>query len=220
MKNIVALSTRGPNNLLTIIEFVKQHQDKVRLLHVYSDLKDSPSFSLAREHFIEHSHIPMRGGLSSHLAQKMRQDDCNILLSKLKKLEEEYGKISLIISAFRKILVGRIIDEYGGRLINVHPADLTVHDIKTKKRRYVGILGLERAILQDKNQESRTTIHYIDKGIDTGRIICTGPFVRLNKEETVEEFEKKQKIFSDKIALTNALHKVILDNEIGESYGV
>lgn len=214
MKNIVVLTTTGPGNLLTVIEFVQKYSDFVRLIHIFSDLPQSPSFITAQYYNIPYSHIHIGGDLSNIESKNVRQKDCDVLLLQLKSLEQRYGKIDCIVSAFRKILVGDIIHEYAGRLINVHPADLTVYDIHTRKRRYTGIEGLHRAICDDNNPHSRTTVHYIDSGIDTGEIIAMGDDVIRLPEESLDDFEQRQKKYSDKTALTRALEKIMIMEEI------
>ena len=76
-------------------------------------------------------------------------------------------QIGLIVHAgFLSILSGEIIDEYSGRMINVHPALLP-------KFGGQGMYGehVHRAVIAAGETESGCTIHLVDAGTDTGPIL-------------------------------------------------
>ena len=76
-------------------------------------------------------------------------------------------KIGLIVHAgFLSILAGKIIEEYSGRMINIHPALLP----KFGGQGMYGI-NVHRAVLASGETESGCTIHLVDAGTDTGPIL-------------------------------------------------
>ena len=75
--------------------------------------------------------------------------------------------IALIVHAgFLSILAGDIIEEYSGRMINIHPALLP-------KFGGEGMYGgrVHRAVLAAGEAESGCTVHLVDAGTDTGPIL-------------------------------------------------
>jgi phosphoribosylglycinamide formyltransferase-1 len=79
----------------------------------------------------------------------------------------ETHRINLIVLAgFLSILKGEIIQQYSGRMINLHPALLPQFGGK-------GMYGekVHRAVLDAGEQESGCTVHLVDAGTDTGPIL-------------------------------------------------
>jgi phosphoribosylglycinamide formyltransferase-1 len=72
----------------------------------------------------------------------------------------------VIYAGFLSILTGGIIEEYRGRMINLHPALLP-------KFGGEGMYGerVHRAVLEAGEKESGCTIHLVDAGADTGAIL-------------------------------------------------
>lgn len=212
MKNVVCLSSGGPGNFATVMEFCEINVGIARVVHLITDRPAIPSIELAESKGIPYSVVKFRNiSPSSKEFRKVRTEDCEQILSILNLLESTTGSISLVVSAFRRILLGEVIERLKGRLINVHPADLTVIDPRSGKRRYVGIGGLARSI-RDGRSATRTTIHFIDDGIDTGSVLCLGPEVPVIQGMSVSDHESRQKRESDRPALMNALQRLLISN--------
>jgi len=78
--------------------------------------------------------------------------------------EKEIGLV--VMAGFLSILAGAMLDEYSGRIINIHPALLP-------KFGGEGMYGerVHRAVLAAGETESGCTVHKVDAGTDTGPII-------------------------------------------------
>ncbi|MCK4703017.1 formyl transferase, partial [Candidatus Bathyarchaeota archaeon] len=59
-------------------------------------------------------------------------------------------------------------EEYSGRIINVHPADLTI--MEGSERKYVGIHVVEDAMMAGE-KELRATTHIVREKVDHGEIL-------------------------------------------------
>ena len=79
-----------------------------------------------------------------------------------------------------KIVGPTLLSAYEGRIINIHPAYLP---------EFPGAHGIEDA-WQAGVSESGVTIHWVDSGVDTGKIIQQVRVPRL-ADDTIESFEER-----------------------------
>ena len=79
-----------------------------------------------------------------------------------------------------KLVGPTLLAAYEGRIINIHPAYLP---------EFPGAHGIEDA-WQAGVSESGVTIHWVDSGVDTGKIIQQVRVPRL-AEDTLESFEER-----------------------------
>lgn len=85
----------------------------------------------------------------------------------------------IILAGYMRILSSVLVDAYKGRIINIHPADTQAHQ---------GLNGYEWAF-EKGLKTTKITVHYVDEGLDTGRIIEQYP-VDLSSATTLEEVER------------------------------
>jgi phosphoribosylglycinamide formyltransferase 1 len=101
------------------------------------------------------------------------------LATELNRLKPE-----LIVSAgFMKILGPRVLENYLGRIINTHPALLPLfpgaHAVRDALKARVTVTG--------------ATVHFVDEGIDTGKII-TSQQVRVEPDDTEALLHERIKV--------------------------
>ncbi len=125
------------------------------------------------------------------------------LLEKLKAFQIDY----IVLAGYMRLIKGSILKAYQGKIINVHPADLTY--TVNQKRAYVGSNAIKLA-LQDQMKRTRSSIIFIDEGVDTGPIFVSGPWVTyLGKypinDDSIEKHQERQKFVSDHPALIRAI---------------
>lgn len=83
-----------------------------------------------------------------------------------KQLLEELEKINpdVIVTNWHKIIDAEVVQKYSGKLINLHYSLLPAFD------GFIGIEPIQKAY--EKNcQYVGTTCHYVDEGVDSGKII-------------------------------------------------
>jgi phosphoribosylglycinamide formyltransferase-1 len=215
-RRIVVLSSQGPGNLKTVLDFCKNQFDAdIQIAHLITDRLGIPAIELAEQHGISWDSYSFPAlGHDAINARQRRERVCDQILERLQDVQQRHG-IDIVVSSFRRILCGRLVSHFEGSMINVHPADLSVWDLRERRRRYTGIGGL-RLSLEDGNAATRTTIHFLDHGVDTGPIICFGPWVPVDRrtEIDVESHESLQKSRSDQPALTVALNHLLLRKPI------
>ena len=93
----------------------------------------------------------------------------------------EAQQIDLVcLAGYMKIVGPTLLSAYEGRIINIHPAYLP---------EFPGAHGIEDAWNADVT-ESGVTIHWVDSGVDTGKIIQQVRVPRL-PDDTIESFEAR-----------------------------
>ena len=95
-------------------------------------------------------------------------------------LLEEHQIDLVCLAGYMKIVGPTLLSAYEGRIINIHPAYLP---------EFPGAHGIEDAWNADVT-ESGVTIHWVDSGVDTGKIIQQVRVPRL-AEDTLESFEAR-----------------------------
>jgi len=98
--------------------------------------------------------------------------------------------LGLICNAgYMTIMTPPILEEYSGRIINVHPADLTV--MEGGERKYVGIHVVEEAILAGEKM-LRASTHIVREKVDHGEIlVLSEPLpVKLPQGVALERLEE------------------------------
>jgi phosphoribosylglycinamide formyltransferase-1 len=160
----VLASGRG-SNLQAIIEhfdnLARERVAKVAL--VASNRADSPALIRAATASID-------------IANFNASDDGSELLSLLQKF-----RIDLVVLAgYMKRIPPKVIREYAGRIINIHPALLPAFGGE-------GMYGarVHEAVLASGAEETGVTVHLVDDDYDRGPIIAQWR-VRVDKSDTVE----------------------------------
>jgi phosphoribosylglycinamide formyltransferase-1 len=104
------------------------------------------------------------------------------LSERLLRTARERGAGLIILAGFLSILEGNIVEEYAGRIINLHPALLPEYG-------GAGMYGerVHRAVLAAGETESGCTVHLVDAGTDTGPILLQRrvPVLAGDTEETL-----------------------------------
>lgn len=91
----------------------------------------------------------------------------------------------VVLAGYLSIVSPVIINEYRDRIINIHPSLIP-------KYCGVGFYGLKvhEAVILAKETESGCTVHYVDEGADTGKIIEQVK-VEVKPEDTAETLQAK-----------------------------
>ncbi|MEO8580217.1 MAG: phosphoribosylglycinamide formyltransferase [Gemmatimonadales bacterium] len=160
----VLASGRGSNLQAIIDHFETLSRERVaRVVLVASNRVDSPALIRATTSSID-------------IASFDAGDDGSELLELLRKF-----RIDLVVLAgYLKRIPSKVIDEYGGRIINIHPALLP--DFGGE-----GMYGarVHEAVLSSGAMESGVTVHIVDDDYDRGPIIAQWR-VPVEKSDTPE----------------------------------
>lgn len=86
----------------------------------------------------------------------------------------------VVLAGFMRLLCGPLLDAWPGHIINIHPSLLPRHP---------GTHGI-RDSFESKDASLGITIHHVDHGMDTGRIILQNSF-RRDPAEDLEATEER-----------------------------
>lgn len=91
----------------------------------------------------------------------------------------------VVLAGYLKILTKPWIDYFQNRIINIHPSLLPLHSGK-------GFYGrrVHEAVLKSGDKETGATVHYVDEGTDTGKIMLQEAIPVL-AEDTVDSLQKR-----------------------------
>lgn len=84
------------------------------------------------------------------------------------------------LAGFMRILSPEFVRQWRGRLLNIHPSLLPLHPG----------LHVQRKALEAGDKTSGCTVHFVDEGVDTGRVIIQRS-VAITDGETEESLTKK-----------------------------
>ena len=127
--------------------------------------------------------------------------------SELARFELVEGPIDLVVLSYGRLIRGRLLDRFTGRMINQHPGDLTTLD-ETGNRILVGNDPVLAALRLGAVQV-RTSTFFVDGGEDTGPIISQGPALQATgippRRKSADCLERMMKRGSDWPSLVCAL---------------
>lgn len=156
MFDIVCLVSGGGTNLAAIIKAIEDGSIKdVRIKSVISNNADAYALKRAKNAGIEGKCISPKNFLN-------RDDFDKALLDELKRLNPDL----IVLAGFLVNISKDIVDAFENRIINIHPSLIPSFCGKG----YYG-LKVHEAALNRGVKVTGATVHFVDTGIDTGKII-------------------------------------------------
>ncbi|MDA3871885.1 MAG: phosphoribosylglycinamide formyltransferase [Candidatus Marinimicrobia bacterium] len=171
MKKRVAILISGHgSNMEAIIKNSKNGilKDHCEVVLILSNRENAEGLQIASSYGIETTCIISKG--------KKREDYDLELVSFLKQYELDY----IVLAGFMRILSSAFIKTFKNRIINIHPADTD---------KFKGLGAYEWAF-KNKLYSTKITVHFVDNGVDTGKVIgkCN---VDLKGAKTLSEVKNR-----------------------------
>ena len=116
----------------------------------------------------------------------------------------------IILSGFMLKIPPSFISKYENKIINIHPADLSILDPNTGKPKYRGADAVRLAI-ESGEVATCSTIHFVTNELDCGEIICISDPLEVGGR-TPEEQQELMKKECDGPALSRAL-KILFEKK-------
>jgi phosphoribosylglycinamide formyltransferase-1 len=169
MKKIAVFASGNGSNFQAIINEIENGHLSAEIAALVTDKPDC--FAVQRAH---NHNIPVFSFHSNHYESKeeYEREIAYFLIEK---------NVSLVVLAGYMRLIGEVLlAAFPNRIINIHPALLPA---------FPGKKGIRQAYSYGVKVFG-VTVHYVDAGIDTGKIIAQECF-KANGDETLEEIERK-----------------------------
>jgi phosphoribosylglycinamide formyltransferase-1 len=133
-------------------------------------------------------------------AGKSREEFEKEVTAEVEKFQVDF----IVLAGFNRILSPFFIRKFENRIINIHPADT---------KAFQGLHGYEWAF-NNGLKKTKITVHYVDEGVDTGKIILQRE-VDLTGAETLDMVEQRgleveNTFYSE--ALASLFHLIIEKN--------
>lgn len=150
-KTLAILASGRGSNAESIIHHLKVIGRLDALAFLASDKISAPALSMAKEHGVPSFHF------------KADSDGFSELLSHC--IKYEVGLVAL--AGFMRLIPASFLRDFGGNVVNIHPALLPRHGGK-------GMYGIRvhRAVIDAGDKKSGCTIHWVDEEYDRGAIIA------------------------------------------------
>ena len=145
-RNTCIFISGAGTNLKALIESSKLYNFPINIKLVVSSNNKARGLCFAKMHNIDY--------LTFNLNNRLQQENA---LRELRK-----RNISLIcLAGYMKIISKRFIENFKGKIINIHPSLLPKHK------------GLDTfsKVLKSKDYVTGCTVHYVNKKLDSGKII-------------------------------------------------
>lgn len=154
--NITVLVSGGGTNLQSVIDHVENgFLDKAKIVQIISSSKSAYALERAK-----------KSGITGICIDKEKWPDekerGRMILQKLQEADTDL----IVLAGYMSILDPELIETYRNRIINIHPSLIPKFCGK-------GFYGkrVHRAVLESGDKESGATVHFVDEGVDTGKII-------------------------------------------------
>ncbi|MGI6405631.1 MAG: phosphoribosylglycinamide formyltransferase [Syntrophaceticus sp.] len=168
VKRLVVLVSGRGSNLQAILDAVARGSLQLQVVGVFSDQEEPYAFQRAKEKgiptvFVDPADYQEREDYDAALARKVAAFHPDIIA----------------LAGFMRVLTPVFLDNFPGRVVNIHPALLPA---------FPGLEGQRQAIDYGV-QYSGCTVHFVDDGMDTGPIILQSvvPVYQNDTADTLAE---------------------------------
>lgn len=173
----VFASGQGTNAISILNHLASMNREpqnpKVKLEFIFSDNPTAPVLEKAKAHKVQTYAVAK---VSTKQAHELA------ILRALRKHQIDW----ICLAGYMRILSADFLNQFKAwhegrsQVVNIHPSLLPL---------YPGIESIERAF-QDQVSESGVTLHYVDEGVDTGKVIYQEK-VRRENLDTLGDFKQR-----------------------------
>lgn len=192
MFDIVCLVSGGGTNLAAIIKAIEDKRIKnVRIKAVISNNSDAYALERAKNAGIDAECISPKNFSN-------RDEFNKVLLDELKRLNPDL----IVLAGFLVNISEDIVKAFENKIINIHPSLIPSFCGKG----YYG-LKVHEAALKRGVKVTGATVHFVDAGIDTGRIILQKA-VNIHPGDDAKSLQKRVMEEAEWIILPKAIEKI------------
>lgn len=169
MKRIAVFASGFGSNFQSIIDNVKQNKLNATVELLVTDRPNCMAIARAKQEKIEvYSFDPKQ--------YTNKKDYESIILSHLKKKSIDL----IVLAGYMRLIGDTLLKQYPGRIINIHPSMLP---------KYKGMDAIGQALCANETVLG-VTVHYVNKEVDSGRIIMQES-LDITQMKSRDEIEEK-----------------------------
>lgn len=169
-KKIAILVSGSGSNLQSVIDNIENKNLNCEITFVIAD-RECYALERAKKHSIKNFLLDKK------IYKENLSNEIDLILKNNEKKTD-----FIILAGYLSILSKDFIEKWNEKIINIHPSLLP----KFGGKDMYGI-RVHEAVIKAKEKESGCTVHFVDTGIDTGKII-------LNKKVPVFENDSPQSL--------------------------
>lgn len=169
MIKVAIFASGSGTNAQRIIEYFSNHRS-IKVEIIFTNNKDAFVIERAKK-----LNIPY------FLFNRKDFSENNVVLEKLRENKIDF----IVLAGFLWLVPPKIIQEYNGRIVNIHPALLPNYGGKGMYGEFV-----HKAVVANKETHSGITIHYVNENYDQGDIIFQAKCM-VTPEDTPESLAHK-----------------------------
>ena len=171
--NIAVFASGGGTDFQSIIDGVESGLINAKINMLVASKPGIYAIERAKQH-----------GIDSYVFCKKEYGSGEEMFDKIIELLKKKQTDLIVLAGYLTILSPNIVEAFAGRIINIHPSLLP-------KFGGVGMYGMKvhEAVIAAGETESGCTVHFVDTGADTGKIIAQAK-VKIDGD-TPESLQKK-----------------------------
>ena len=207
LMRVVVFFSGGASALKYLLDNDPNLNVKYQFVGAFTDRKEAVGIELAR-----HAGIPVEI-LDYREFIKERRAKFSDMIARREYFAQVIEKIAkwqpdiLMQSGFMLIVTEPLLSQYKHRILNVHPADLTILD-EHGRRRYVGLDAVTKAI-QAGEKSTRSTIHLVTEEADAGPIVLLSDPLPVEPGVDPKAHQEKMKWACDGPAYQKTLELIV-----------
>ncbi|MDK2868236.1 MAG: phosphoribosylglycinamide formyltransferase 1 [Clostridiales bacterium] len=173
VKKLAVLISGGGSNLQALIDAIESGEISAKIEMVISNREKAYGLTRAEQNNIPTYYL----GIKNYPDSDERAQALNALLA-------SHHIDYVVLAGYLSILKSETIRQYEGRIVNIHPSLIPKYCGE-------GFYGhhVHEAVLANGESESGATTHFVDEGVDTGKIIYQErvPVLADDTAETLSE---------------------------------
>lgn len=171
--NIAVFASGGGTDFQSIIDGVESGLIKAKINMLIASKPDIYAIERAKKH-----------GIAHYVFCKKEYESADKMFDEIIRVLDKNHTDLVVLAGYLTLLSPNIVKAYEGRIINIHPSLLP-------KFGGVGMYGIKvhEAVIAANEAESGCTVHFVDMGADTGKIIAQAR-VKIDGD-TPESLQKK-----------------------------
>lgn len=168
-KRIAIFASGAGSNFNAIANAIEKKEIAAEIAILVSDCPECGAVEIAKKRGIDVFAFNPKDYHNKHAYESKIYDilkDCEVDL--------------IVLAGYMRILGPTLLRVFHQRIINIHPSLLP---------KYKGLDAIGQA-MNNRAKKTGVSIHYVDEGIDTGKIIIQKS-IKINKDETREDLEAR-----------------------------